>query len=57
MSEIKDFIESELVCPYCNEELVRTHIQNEEGDWYMGWLCGCKSEMNEPEEKRSESIS
>mgnify|MGYP001072947732 CR=1 FL=1 len=35
-------------CPYCNEVMVRTHYQNEEGDWFVCWLCGCKPWSNEP---------
>jgi hypothetical protein len=29
------------VCPYCNEGMVKARLQNEEGDWFIAWLCGC----------------
>jgi len=29
-------------CPVCKEVMVRTHYQNEEGDWFICWLCGCE---------------
>jgi len=32
------------ICPLCEEEMVRCHYQNEEGDWFVCWLCGCKPE-------------
>lgn len=30
------------VCPDCKEVLVKSKIENEEGDWLIAWLCGCK---------------
>ena len=34
--------EKELVyCPHCLVQMVRTHYQNEEGDWFVCWLCEC----------------
>jgi len=35
-------------CPYCLEEMVRTHYQNEEGAWIMCWLCGCEPWSHQP---------
>ena len=32
-------------CPYCREEMVRAHEQNEEGEWCIRWLCGCKPDL------------
>lgn len=29
-------------CIYCKEKMVRTHYQNEEGDWFVCYLCGCE---------------
>lgn len=29
------------VCPRCEEAMVFTNYQNEEGDWFACWLCGC----------------
>ena len=29
-------------CPYCLTTMVKTRVQNEEGDWARHWLCECK---------------
>jgi len=30
------------VCPYCHQAMVRAHEQNEEGEWTVRWVCGCR---------------
>ncbi len=29
------------VCPECGEEMVRAHIDMEDGEWMIVWLCSC----------------
>ena len=29
-------------CPDCHATMVKTRVQNEEGDWARHWLCECK---------------
>ena len=29
-------------CPDCHTSMVKTRVQNEEGDWARHWLCKCK---------------
>jgi len=31
-----------LICPQCKGGMVRTQYQNEEGDWFVCWLCDCE---------------
>ena len=31
--------------PDCSEVMVKAHEQNEEGDWGVRWLCGCKPSL------------
>lgn len=31
-------------CPDCYASMVKTRVQNEEGDWAAHWLCECKVE-------------
>ena len=38
---MNDEREPDPVCPVCEESMVRTHYQNEEGDWFVCWLCEC----------------
>ena len=51
-----DFIRSILAeefevpfCPDCHASMVKTRVQNEEGDWARHWLCECKVGPPEPE--------
>jgi hypothetical protein len=30
------------VCPDCEAEMVKAHVENEEGDWAVHWLCNCE---------------
>lgn len=41
--------ENKLVCPYCNEVMVRGRIEMADGEWLEVWLCGCvgKDEVTE----------
>lgn len=51
---MNDKREPDPVCPVCEESMVRTHYQNEEGDWFVCWLCGCLPDysiINNPLEK------
>jgi len=42
---LKEALEGQTpVCPVCLEDMVRTHYQNEEGDWFVCWLCSCEPE-------------
>lgn len=33
------------ICPDCGGVMVKAHEQNEEGDWSVRWLCGCKPNL------------
>ncbi len=33
-------------CSYCLAQMVRTHYQTEEGDWFICWLCECSPDYN-----------
>lgn len=30
------------ICPDCNEEMVKSYEEDEEGGWGVRWLCGCE---------------
>ena len=33
-----------MICPDCNEKMVKTKIQCEDmSGWMVGWLCDCES--------------
>lgn len=37
------FVEAEqAVCPDCKEVMVKAHMQSEDGDWRVCWLCKCE---------------
>lgn len=51
------FIESnksrDPICPDCNEGMVKTHIEHDDGSgWFSGWGCGCKY----PESHRTSNV-
>lgn len=30
-------------CPWCNKEMIRTHIEcHDQSGWMHGWACACK---------------
>ena len=31
-----------IICPDCKEQMVKAKEENQEGDWGVRWLCGCK---------------
>jgi len=33
---------SKPICPDCNEEMVKAKEENQEREWGVRWLCGCK---------------
>ena len=44
--------EVDLICPDCNEKLVKMSYELEDGSgWIHGYLCGCKEECKEEVEE------
>jgi len=33
---------AEPICPDCGETMVKAYEQNEDGEWGVRWLCGCR---------------
>jgi hypothetical protein len=31
-----------MICRDCGEIMIKSAIQNEEGDWRVAWLCDCE---------------
>ena len=34
------------ICPDCGAPIKKANVQNEEGDWSVHWLCGCKVDQS-----------
>jgi hypothetical protein len=34
--------EDRMVCPLCRTKLTRNYYRSEDGEWCVGWGCGCK---------------
>ena len=39
--------EQRLICPYCDEVMVKGRIEMADGTWQECWLCGCVGEDEE----------
>ena len=45
-----------LICPICNEKMVPSQIECEDGSgWMVGYLCGCTPEMRDEYFEKTES--
>ncbi len=47
-------MDEKLICLGCKKEMKKANIETEEGDWYVGWLCGCRAENGNDRIKEGE---
>ena len=45
-----------MICPDCNELMIKTAVQNEEADWIVYWKCGCQLNTEMPIQEAGNKI-